>query len=281
MADRNTPGLRFWNRYDTWDEAETAWERRAKRLEISFPLQAIRRWVPLPGIRTSTRKNLRWKALKYLVEHDRNKVMRYFWRKPLRHIRNMLGSYLKVKPYTRDGDFFLYGFRTAEEFRERLCRQNTVALVGFSYCHKPFECPSGRFTDRCIHDLDSPVCGQCFIGKCVHALPERKSIPVFIPTVHYIAEKVVQAIDAFPGQEIIFMITACELTLEMFGDWGNAIDVRGIGIRLDGQICNTMKAFEASENGIKPGLAIVTPATQERVLDLISVRRRFENATSN
>ena len=73
------------------------------------------------------------------------------------------------------------------------------------------------------------------------------------------------------------MITACELTLEMFGDWGNSIRVRGIGVRLDGQICNTMRAFEASEKGIKPGLAIVLDATQKRMLELISQRRAFEN----
>ncbi len=52
---------------------------------------------------------------------------------------------------------------------------------------------------------------------------------------------------------MVFLITACELTLEMFGDWGNMLNIRGLGVRLDGRICNTMKAFELSEIGIKPG----------------------------
>ncbi|MGR9106028.1 MAG: hypothetical protein ACU843_03760 [Gammaproteobacteria bacterium] len=203
--------------------------------------------------------------------------MRYFWRKPLRHLRNMLESYRRAKSYCRDGDFFLYGFSGTQDFQQRLCAPDTFTVVGFSYCHKPFECPSGRFTDECVHDLNNPVCAQCFIGKCVHALPEKKSIAVLIPTVHYIAEKVVAAIDAHPDQEILFLITACELTLEMFGDWGNAIGIRGIGVRLDGQICNTMKAFEASERGIKPGLALVLPETQRRMLELISFRRQTES----
>jgi hypothetical protein len=111
--------------------------------------------------------------------------------------------------------------------------------------------------DDCAHDDENPVCGQCFIGKCVHAMPEKRCRPVFITTVHYIAEKIIEAIHAHPNKEVVFLITACELTLEMFGDWGNSITIRGIGVRLDGQICNTMKAFEASERGIKPGLAVV------------------------
>jgi hypothetical protein len=54
----------------------------------------------------------------------------------------------------------------------------------------------------------------------------------FIPIVHYIAEKVIEAIHAHPNKEVVFLITACELTLEMFGDWGNSIAIRGIGVRL-------------------------------------------------
>ncbi len=275
--DSNRSGIRLWNRYKSWEEAEAAWDSRAKMLGTSFPLQGIKHWRTLPGIRASTRKNLRWKALKYLIRHDEHKVMRYFWRKPLQHLRNMLQSYRRHQSYRREGDFFLYGFNDNEEFQTRLKAPDTFVVIGFSYCHKPFECPSGRFTDQCIRDLDNPVCGQCFIGKCVHALPKKKSIPVFIPTVHYIAEKVVEAIDAQPDKEILFIITACELTLEMFGDWGNSIGIRGAGVRLDGQICNTMKAFEASEKGIKPGLAVVLPPTQNRLLELLSIRRQIEN----
>ena len=68
------------------------------------------------------------------------------------------------------------------------------------------------------------------------------------------------------------MITACEMTLEMFGDWGNMVNLRGVGIRLDGRICNTMRAFELSERGIKPGLTVVLDETQKAMLRLIRER---------
>src|SRR5262249_55163058 len=182
-------------------------------------------------------------------------------------------SALKKKPFKRDGDFFLYGIDSVESFKQLLDDPKSLCVVGFSYCHKPFECPSGRFTDACMHDVDNLVCRQCFIGKAVHALPESKTIPLFIPTIHYIGAKIFEIVHQNPDKKVLFLITACEMTLEMFGDWGNMVGIRGIGVRLDGRICNTMKAFELSENGIKPGLTVVLEDTQQRILDLIKHMR--------
>lgn len=265
---------RLWDDYKDWESAEAAWDERSVQLKSTHPLKGIKHWRTLPGIRPSTRKNLRAKALNYLVKHDTDGVLQYFWRRPLRHLGWMIQSYLRKQSYIRDGDFFLYGYKSVEAFQDRLMRDDSVFVIGFSYCHKPFECPSGRFTDECIHDRKNPVCGQCFIGKCIHSMPENKTIPVVIPTVHYIAKKIIDARDLNPDKRVVFMITACELTLEMFGDWGNMINLEGIGVRLDGQICNTMRAFEASEVGVKPGLAVVLNDTQRRILEIISLWRR-------
>ena len=111
-----------------------------------------------------------------------------------------------------------------------------MLVLGFSYCHKPFECPSGRFTDACIHDQENLVCQQCFIGKAVHASLGSNVIPLFIPTVHYIGGKIFEIVHQNPEKKVLFLITACEMTLEMFGDWGNMVDIKGIGVRLDGRI---------------------------------------------
>lgn len=62
------------------------------------------------------------------------------------------------------------------------------------------------------------------------------------------------------------------MTLEMFGDWGNMVNIQGIGVRLDGRICNTMRAFELSEKGIKPGLTVVLKESEDKILNLIKSR---------
>lgn len=196
-------------------------------------------------------------------------VTKHVLKKPFTHLLRYLKSIFKKKSFVRDGDFYLYGIKDVAAFKSLLETPDALLVVGFSYCEKPHECPSGRFTDACIHDPENPVCRQCFIGKAVNALPEKRSIPLFIPTIHYISKKIFEIIEANPGKRVLFLITACEMTLEMFGDWGVMSGIKGIGVRLDGRICNTMRAFELSETGIKPGLTVVLGDTQKRILDLL------------
>ncbi len=269
-----TDKLKLWDAYPQWEDAEKAWDAQAQADARSHPLKQLPRLPQMPGMTEDTAKHLKWKSLSYLIRHDDRRVLpKYFFKHPLSYSLQFLKSVFRKKSYHRDDDFFLYGCKSVAEFEELLSAPNSLLVIGFSYCHKPHECPSKRFTPDCIHDMSNPICRQCFIGKAVHAAPERQTIPLFIPTIHYIGEKIFEIVDQNPDKKVLFIITACEMTLEMFGDWGNMVDVKGIGVRLDGRICNTMKAFELSEAGIKPGLTVVLPQTQKRILDLIKHRR--------
>lgn len=260
------------NKLKIWNEAE--WEKGAEEARAKLPLKSLSKLPEMVGITSETARGLKWKSLKWMVQEDREqKIKRGFLKHPLRYGWAFIKSAFKNKPYKRQGDFFLYGFKSLEAFELALKNPEALFVVGFSYCEKPFECPSGRFTDQCIHDAENLVCRQCFIGKAVHALPEKNNIPLFIPTVHYIGGKMFELIEAHPGKKIYFLITACEMTLEMFGDFGNMVGIRGVGVRLDGRICNTMKAFELSEKGVKPGLTVLLPETKEKMLKLIQARR--------
>ena len=268
--------LKLWKENSSWNEAEAAWDAGAIEAAKLRPLKGLTALPSMQGITKETAKNLKWKSLKWIAFHDQDrKILKGFLRHPFKYAWNFIKSALRGKPYKRDGDLFLYGIKSTEEFKKRLEDKESLLVVGFSYCHKPFECPSGRFTENCIHDAANPVCRQCFIGKAVHALPEQRTIPLFIPTIHYVGEKIFEIVHRNPGKPVLFIITACEMTLEMFGDLGNMVNIKGIGIRLDGRICNTMKAFELSERGIKPGLTVVLEDTQEKILELIRHRRAW------
>lgn len=266
--------LKIWNPQAKWEESESQWDTGAAEAAKAKPIKALASMPSMPGITPETAKNLKWKSLKWMIHKDEHfRVLRAFMRHPFTYSWRYLKSLFKAKSYRREGDFFLYGVDSFGQFEQLLQSENTLLVVGFSYCHKPFECPSGRFTDQCQADPSNPVCRQCFIGKAVNALPEKECIPLFIPTIHYVAEKILDLIDKYPKKQLIFIITACEMTLEMFGDWGNMAAIQGLGVRLDGRICNTMKAFELSETGIKPGLTVVLDDTKQRVLDFIRLRR--------
>lgn len=256
----------------SFNDAENAWDAKAKELQRSHPLKILRHLPSVPGITEETAKHLKWKSLKYLIRHDKKKVLsRNLLKHPLKYTFGFLRSFLKKKPYIRDGDFFLYGLKDVESFRKELKNPSSLLVLGFSYCHKPHECPSKRFTPDCINDPQHPVCGQCFIGKSLHLLGPNKARVLIIPTIHYIGEKIFDIVNANPKRKVLFLITACELTLEMFGDFGNMVGASGIGVRLDGRVCNTMEAFELSEAGIKPGLTVVLPTTQKRILELLAL----------
>lgn len=231
----------------------------------------VRHLPKIPGITAETKRYLGWKSLKWMFEKDRDKkITSHFFKHPFRYTFQLLKSFFQKRQYVRDDDFFLYGIGSIDEFKHLLKKENALFVVGFSYCHKPFTCPSGRFTDQCIHDPSHPVCKGCFIGEMMNKLP-KKAVPVVIPTIHHISEKLLDLIEANPDKQILFLITACELTLEMFGIWGRMANLKGVGVRLDGRICNTMRAFELSEEGIKPGLTVVLDRTQERMLALLQI----------
>lgn len=261
--------MKFWDQYPSWEEGQAAWEQGAHAASQHTPVKKLKVLPQMPGITDETAQHLKWKSFKYMVSHDKGGVVRrHVLKHPIRYGLRYLKSIFKKRSYVRDQDFFLYGFSSLEAFEKAIQKKNALLVVGFSYCQKPHECPSGRFNDACLRNPDHPICRQCDIGKILNALPNQ-TIPLIIPTVHYVGGKMLELVHAHPDREIFFVITACEMTLEMFGDWGNMADVRGIGVRLDGRICNTMRAFELSEEGIKPGLTVTTPETQSRFLELV------------
>lgn len=254
----------------SWQQKQDAWEAKAKAFEKTHPLKTLRSLPKMVGITDKTARFLRLKSLFYILTQDKkNTFLRYFFKRPLSYTVSLLRSYLQRKSFSRKEDLFFYGIQGEEEFKNLLSQEKTILIVGFSYCHKPLECPSGRFSDLCENIPDHPVCSQCFIGKCSHLLAGTKAKLLYIPTIHYIGEKIFEATHKNPNHNIVFLITACEMSLQMFGDWGNMVGARGIGIRLDGRICNTMRAFKLSEEGIKPGLTVVLDPTQQKILTLL------------
>ena len=73
-------------------------------------------------------------------------ILRNCLKHPLKYGWAFLKSVFAKKPFKREGDFFLYGVNSLEAFETLLSDTKTLFVMGFSYCHKPFECPSERFT---------------------------------------------------------------------------------------------------------------------------------------
>lgn len=258
----------FWDQFQTWEEAESAWDAASKQAAASCLLKTVSN-PSAPAIATKE-KWLRWKGLRWVIWKDKRlQLIRRLLHHPIRYAFQYVSSLFRGSPYHRTEDLFLYGVTSLEEMKELMKREDTILVVGFSYCQKPHECPCLRFSDACIHSLDNPVCRQCTIGKAMHALPHSSTIPVIVPTINAIGKTILETVDTFPNKRVLFVITACEMALQMFGDMGNMVGVSGVGIRLGGRVCTTFRAFTLSEEGVKPGLTLVSPSACRHLFDVL------------
>jgi hypothetical protein len=60
----------------------------------------------------------------------------------------------------------------------------------------------------------------------------------------------------------------------MFSDLANMIGLKGVGLRLDGQVCPTLKAFMAAEDGHKRGVTHLRLETEEKLVELLQQDQR-------
>jgi hypothetical protein len=255
-----------------FEQKKELFEKNKLKSASILSLKILENEPKIPQITPKTRRFLKLKSLFYILKEDhKNLVGRYILKKPFHYGVNFLKSLLKKESYNRIGDAFLYGLDDLEEWKEKLKNKQALLVVGFSYCHKPLECPSGRFTSACKSQSADPVCSQCLIHKYKLLAEIPQTITFVIPTIHYIGEKILKIKKNYPDREIIFLISACEMTLKMFGDWGNMASIKGIGIRLGGRICNTMRAFILSEQGIKPGLTTVSESADQIITESLSL----------
>jgi len=260
--------LNILNNTLSFEQKKELLEEKSLLAEQTQPNQKLKTLPKMVGITPDTAKGLKTKAFKYILGHDKDrKILKAILKHPLRYTFRYLTSIFKKKNYHRKEDLFFYGVKSKEAFINQCKRKNAHLVVGFSYCQKPHECPSGRFTDKCIRDFTNPICAQCDIGKLCALAPKNSSL-VMIPTVHDIGNLFFDLVHKEPDKEHLFVITACEMTLTMFADFGNMLALKGIGIRLDGRICNTMRAFDLSERGVKPGLTVLRSKTYDQMLEL-------------
>ena len=265
----------WWDSFDSWEEAEKSWDNRAKEasraLVLDFPKKS-------PEVKAKPPFCLRLRAFFWVLYHDKKlRLIHFFLRHPFRHFVQYAKSFLRAKPFESEGSFFYYGIKSLAEMQGLMREENTLLLVGFSYCEKPKECPSTRFSASCCADLNNKICQQCFIGKVKHALPRTNTRTVIVPTINAIGEEVVLLQRSFPQKKIIFLIVSCEMALTMFGDLGNMVGIQGVGVRLGGRVCNTMKSFALSEQGIKPGITWLLPETEKKMLELVKVWRKINS----
>jgi len=155
-----------------------------------------------------------------MIFKDHNEeILKGFLKHPLKY-----GGFSQIslapKSYNEKEIFFLYGVDSLTQFEELLKNRKALLILGFSYCTSPLNVIRALTPDLCALTLNILFVSSALFGKIVQAATPKQTIPLFIPTIHYIGGKIFENVHQNPGKPIVFMITACELTLEMFGRLG-------------------------------------------------------------
>lgn len=133
-----TNKLKLWDAYLQWEDAESAWDKRANLAAKAHPLKQLPSLPQMPAMTEETAKYLKWKSLRYIIQHDRRRILpKYFFKHPFKYALAFLKSAIRKKSFKRDDDFFLYGCKNIGEFEQLLAKPDSLLILGFSYCHKP------------------------------------------------------------------------------------------------------------------------------------------------
>ncbi|MEG0036791.1 MAG: hypothetical protein RSB82_00740 [Victivallaceae bacterium] len=233
----------------------------------------------IPFITEKTAQGLKRKTILYLfsVKEGRRRFL-YFLKKPKCFLRLIYSLLRKNKNYRQQDSCFFFDCSSFDEFFDLTQKTpDSLFVFGLSYCQKPRECPRGRFNDKCSFNDKNPICLECPVGKFRPVADEIIIIPTFL----YIADRFCRLAEDNPGKKIFFIITACELSLKMFGDYASVLDLTGIGIRLVGRICNTFDAFKLAERGIKPGETFLEEGVEEDLMRLLKRFNKKKNLPNN
>lgn len=202
---------------------------------------------------------MKLKSLIYLLSHDKNKILtKYFFRNFFSLSTRFIISLFKTT-YTKKDGIYLFNIIDPEYIKK-----SSNLIIGFSFCEKPLECPSQRFTSECKNDPLNTICQTCPISKYLKKINVKDYTIFFITTVNYIGEELIKIKNTNPN----FLIIACPFSLKMFAHFSYILNLKGIGIPLEGPVCNNFKAFKLAEEGKKKAKTFISNQLEEKLFFL-------------
>ncbi len=219
-------------------------------------------------------KILIFKSLRYLLSQDKEGLFwRFFAQNPLLCLSRFFGLFFRREEKISQGGYFFHGLNNLIDLERALCADNTYLFIGLSYCQKPFDCPSQRFSEEC-RASSHPACNECLIGNVSRNFSSHTSCIVTIPTIFFLAKKMMQIKEEHPSKQILFLISACPLSLHFFAPWAHFLHLQGASLPLSGPVCAAFSFFKTAEGGEKRGVTYLLPEQEDQLLALLALRKK-------
>jgi hypothetical protein len=226
-------------------------------------------------------KLLIFKSLFYLLSQDNKGLFWHFFSKNSLSFltRFFLHFFQREEKFSPTGYFF-HGLRDLRSMKKAIHSDNSILFIGFSYCQRPLGCPSPRFSKECQRKTTHPICSGCLIG----AFQEFSSPTVhvtIIPTVFYLAKKILQIREEHPSKQILFIISTCPFSLRFFAPWAKFLRLQGVSLSLSGSVCPNFDSFLAAEKGAKNSKTDLTKDQKDRLFELLTPSKSNPRAAKN
>ncbi len=209
-------------------------------------------------------KQSRYKSLYYLLKQDKDKtLLRYFFSRPFFLLYSWF--FKKQPPLSIDRHYY-FGLSSMEDLQKQLSSDNSLLLVGISYCMRPSFCKNVRFSDQCP---SSANCQNCLFSQLFAYHKPLKCKVFIITTVYAYAKKILQIQNKYPHKQLFFLTMACDFSIRMFAELSSLLPIRGAAIAIEGNVCASMPAFLAAEDGKKQKNTCLDPFFQKQIISLL------------
>lgn len=127
-------------------------------------------------------------------------------------------------------------------------------VVMLSYCIKPIECPSGRFSDKCRPRLSSRVCEKCPL-KDIKFKTNKIGCDFYIDykTKEMVKDYLIPTFREFQQTSKFkpLIVVSCPMGLNRFLEAAIIIGFKGIGFYLTKGICKTAEHYKKGDTSKK------------------------------
>lgn len=170
------------------------------------------------------------------------------------NIRNLKRAKETIKHIERKRNSVLIGIKNINELITEISRSPRNFLILLSYCSKPIDCPSKRFSDKCWPRASSNICDNCPF-KDIKLKADKIGCEIYIvyKTKKMIQKYLIPAFRKFKKAERQkpVIVTICPLALNKFLEIGVISGFKGIIYQFTEGICRTSEHFDRADEGEK------------------------------
>ena len=144
--------MNFFNKFSSFNKAIKACDNKVTSKKNNKILNVKTEKKNYLSIKT------RLKACFYLISKDkRNFLKKHFFKNPFLYSYRLFLSIIKRSSFYKNQDYYYFNLINYNDLRKKLSNKSSILILGFSYCHKPFNFPSKRFTDKCIKEHNNQI----------------------------------------------------------------------------------------------------------------------------